>query len=142
MRTLAIRNGDLAIEGGNYAMVDGRSKLFQDLAFAIGEPFGNDRFHPRAGSLLDRYIGGTFDDETSLLIRSEVIRVITQYADAQREVMRRTAADGLRQLFTSAEIVRSIESVSIEQQMDRIKVKVSIRTGSGETVALNAVVRP
>lgn len=142
MKTFAIRDGDLRVEGGNYAMVEGSKKVFQDLSMAVGEPIGNDRFHPNWGTTLDRYIGGVFNAETELLVRTEIFRVVRNYVEAQQAAMTARSMRGQRSPYSSEEVVRGLGGVQIDQRFDRINVKITIQTGGTEPVVLEANVRP
>lgn len=142
MKSFAIREGDLVIEGGQYATIAGSKRVFQDLSLAVSEPLGCDRFHPNWGSMLERYVGTVYDEETELLVRAEIFRIIRQYVDTQQEAMVTRSIRHQKSLFASEEIVQEVSGISVTQEFDRINVKVTIQTGDTQPVVLQATVRP
>jgi len=136
MKTLQIKNGDLVVGRGGHASISGVAKLRQDLAGAVMEPFGTDRFHPRWGSLLERYVGGILDETNKQRVAAEAQRVVSNYIGVQQEQMLAAQTSGRKVTFSSAEVVEAVQSVEVRQTYDRLYVRVIVRTLSGETVPL------
>jgi phage baseplate assembly protein W len=71
--SLAVRGGDLVPEGSSLAIVWGIDKLKQDLQLWVTERYGNDRFHPGLGSILQDYIGSVISPRTQAEIEATEI---------------------------------------------------------------------
>lgn len=136
MKTLAIRNGDLAIGPGGYEMIDGEEKVRQDLGVAAREPLGCDRFHPRWGTVLHSYVGSAFAPETEALVRAEIIRVVQNYVAVQGEQMQRDANYRNRPRYSTSEIIDRIENIDVRQEFDKLHVRVTLRTVAGRSVTV------
>lgn len=136
MKTLALVGGDLALGEGGYRTLTGSARIRQDLALAMAEPYGHDRFHPEYGSVLANYIGQPLDAELELLVRSEVVRVLHQYIGAQRVDIAADALSGSRSRFSYADVVDEISSVDTSVSYDTLKVTVVLRTRTGQTVRI------
>lgn len=139
-KSLKIVNGDLAVgQGRGYAIVDGRSKLMQDLSLWILERIGTDPSYPTYGSRLDGgiidgravegFIGQSISAERVLEIRNEVVGVLTQYQSLQLEKIKRDAIDfNGRQTIAPEEVFYLIENVEARAFGDTVVVRVTIRT--------------
>jgi hypothetical protein len=136
MRGLLIENGDLVVGQGGFVLTNGPAKVRQDLAHAAAEPFGVDRFHPRWGSLLERFVGIPGSVESIALIRSEVNRIVQNYISIQNFNLREDQRLGRPNRYTSSELVSAIESIDVRQKYDRFFVRVGVRTFGGESVVL------
>lgn len=136
MKTLALVGGDLALGEGGYRTLTGPARIRQDLALAMAEPYGHDRFHPEYGSVLSSYIGQPLDAELELLVRSEVVRVLHQYIGAQQADIAADALSGSRSRFSYADVVDEISSVTTDVSYDTLKVTVVLRTRTGQTVRI------
>lgn len=136
MKTLEIRNGDLALGSDGYATVTGSKKVFQDLGILVREPLGADRFHTRWGSILEDYIGQWSNDESKLRVQSEIQRLIQNYIVMQTRQIEADAATNRRPRYSPDEIVVGVESIDIQQLYDRLNVRVVVRTESGESVTV------
>lgn len=134
MKTFAIRNGDLVVGKSGYVTVGGTAKLRQDLSHLVREPYGVDRFHVLWGSLLPTYVGSVIDQFSSSSVSSEVYRLLNNYAAVQRDQLTAEAVNGRRPQFSSGEVIADIVSVDVRQTMDRLYVRASVRTLSGEQV--------
>jgi phage baseplate assembly protein W len=134
MKTLALVGGDLAVGDGGYRTLTGASRLRQDLALALAEPYGHDTYHPEFGSVLYAHIGEPLTPELELLVRSEIVRVIQQYVDAQQAQIAADALSGSRSRFSYQDVVKAVTSINTEIQYDTIKVTIALTTQSGATV--------
>ncbi|MEU9405620.1 hypothetical protein AB0E08_07935 [Streptomyces sp. NPDC048281] len=134
MKQLALVGGDLVLGDGGYRTVTGAARIRQDLALALAEPYGNDSYHPEFGSVLAAHIGEPLTAELELLVRSEVVRVVQQYVDAQQAQIAADALSGSRSRFSHQDVVQSVQSIVTDVQYDTIKVTIAITTQSGATV--------
>lgn len=142
MKTLALANGDLVVDGTGHKTISGSAMIRQDLALHLGESYGGDRFHPEMGSVLVEYIGEPIDDETEMLVRAEVGRVIQQYIGIQqREVLRDHLAVRASR-FDSSDVVVGISSISAKVDYDYVRVSVGLLTQAGETITVNRTIQP
>jgi hypothetical protein len=131
VKTLALANGDLVVGPGGYATVTSAVKIRQDLALAIGEPLGNDRFHTEWGSVLPTYIGQPIDDETDMLVRAEVARVIDQYQSIQQRDIARDARNGASPRYASSDVLAGVQDIVVNVRYDTIQVTASVVTQAG-----------
>ena len=139
---LQIENGDLQIGATGFATVSGAAKVFQDLSIATLEPYGCDRFHPKWGSLLYNHVGDAITPVVSTLVESEVARLINNYVLVQQDAISSRVAQGLASQFSTDEVVSSIESINVTQHQDFLTVAVTVKTVSGQSVALTSQVNP
>ena len=136
MYTLGLVNGDLMVTAGDYLLLTGADKIRQDLSLALNEEFGGDRFHPRWGSIVKRYIGQLLTPQLALLVRAEVIRVVKNYIMVQRaEVLRDTQVD-VQSRFDTSDVVRELVSVNTEMKWDRCNIYIHLRTLNRATVKI------
>ena len=134
MHTLRVQDGDLVLGAGGYALIRGGHKIAQDLRFALTEPFGTDRFHPRWGSILGDYIGLAMDAELPFHVEGEVNRVVGNYMRAQGQEVARDLLDARATRFRDDGVIRTIGQVVTRSRADRLDVSVTIATLAGEQV--------
>lgn len=136
MKTLALVGGDLALGDGGYRTLTGSARIRQDLALAMAEPYGHDPYHPEYGSVLGSYIGQPITPELELLVRSEVVRVLQQYIGAQQAQIAADALSGARARFSYADVVDEITSLTTTVLYDTLRLAVTLRTRTGQTVRI------
>lgn len=136
MKTFLVRNGDLALGDGGFALISGPSKLRQDLALALQEPIGTDRFHRAFGSTLDQYVGQPTNPAIEAFIGAEVERVVINYITTQQALLQRDQLTGRSPRYDSGEVISRLDDVFVEQQFDRYVVTVTVTTMSREQVAV------
>lgn len=140
MKTLALQGGDLAVGPSGHKTITGSAKIRQDLALALGEPYGDDRFHPTWGSTLHHYVGRPIGNDTELLVRSEIARVVQVYIDAQRaEIVDDTAA-GRRSRYTTSDVVARLDDIATQINFDTIRVKLKLITQAQESLTISRTV--
>jgi len=140
MKTLALADGDLVVTPFGHKTISGSFKVRQELVCAFLEPLGNDRFHRDWGSLLPEYIGQQITEEMELLVLSEANRVLQNYITVQqREVLSDYSAQR-RSRFSTADVVRQVNDIRANVNMDSIVVSVALTTQSGESVTLTSEV--
>jgi phage baseplate assembly protein W len=136
MKTLALKNGDLTLAQGGYQLFTGVDRIRQDLTLALLEEYGMDRFHPKWGSIIMRYIGNVISPELQLLVRAEVNRVVQNYiAIGQAEIIRDSAVD-VKNRFTTSDVVRRLVDIKTSTYQDRIDVLLALETLARETVSI------
>lgn len=140
MKTFALADGDLVLSPQGYATVTGSAKISTELGLAMAEPFGDDRFHTSWGSYLPSYVGQPITSTTQLLVEAEVQRVLQAYIAVQRSAISSDNLQSSRTRFTTADVVSAVESVTIQQVLDALYVKVVLQTMSGSTITVNKVV--
>ena len=136
MKQLELRNGDLVVGPGGHGMVRGARRIQQDLGAAVRETIGTDRFHPRWGTILQDYVGGVQSAEATMLIRSEVERVVQNYIVIQTEQITSDIAAGLRPRYSPDEIIADVSRVEVQQRYDQVNIRVTIRTLQGDDVTI------
>lgn len=134
MQTLALVNGDLMPAQGGYLLVTGVDRIRQDLTLALLEEYGSDRFHPKWGSVITRYIGNVITPQLETLVRAEVNRTVQNYIIIQQaEVLRDSQVD-VKGRFKTSDVVRSLLSLSTTVHTDRIDVQLALETLARTTV--------
>lgn len=133
MQTLEIREGDLVLVGGALATVSGPARVAQDLRMALGEPIGNDRFHPGYGSRLGEYVGLPLVEATRYEVEQEVGRVVGNYGAVQRDKIQRDTVAGVRSRYQTADVLTEVSSVEVTGSLDTVSVRIGIRVADGQT---------
>lgn len=137
MKTLALVNGDLVATATGHATVTGTNKIRQDLALALGEPIGTDRFHgQRWGSILMDYIGSAIDPGLESDLSDEVLRVISNYIAIQDQEVYSDMTRGTRTRYATADVVRRVTGIDVTPEMDRIRVLVNLLTQAGVEIQI------
>ena len=140
MKTLALQGGDLVVGPQGHKTITASPKIRQDLALALGEQYGGDRFHPTWGSMLPSYVGRPITADSELLVRSETARVVQVYIDVQRaEIVNDTLA-GKRSRYTTADVVARLDDIHATFSFDSIRVKLLLTTQSQESITLSRTV--
>lgn len=136
MKQLEIRNGDFVLGPGGLGVVRGEAKLRQDLGIIMREALGDDRFHPRWGSVLGDYAGDIGGSESIGRIKGEIHRLIQNYMVVQRQQIEADVGSGRSPRHVPEEIIIGVSGIEIQQRYDRLSVKVSVQTLAGGTLAL------
>lgn len=136
MKGLALSNGDLVVAEGDVMTISGPARIRQDLALALIEPYGHDKYHPTWGSVLSAYVGQPLDAEMEMLVRAEVVRIIQQYVDGQAAEIARDALSGSRSRFDYSDVVGQVVSIDTRPGFDTIKVLVELLTRAGSTIRI------
>jgi hypothetical protein len=136
MFTLAVVDGDLSPQGGQFALVSGPSKVAQDLGLALREPFGCDPFHPLWGSVLPNMIGSPNDTSIPGLVESEIRRVVGNYQIIQQDRVQRDLVRGIPPVYGLGEVVTGTRSVQSRQNMDSIITLTTVSTEDGDVAVV------
>lgn len=140
MKTLALISGDLVVGSTGHQTISGVPKIRQELALALGEEYGADRFHIDLGSILVDFIGQPIDASTEMLIRAEVGRVVQQYiAIQQREVLKDHLAQR-RSRFDASDVVTGITAITATVDFDTVRISADLITQAGVQVQVNRTV--
>jgi len=123
-----LEDGDLSVRSSRAQLVSGQDKLKQDLDCWLKETYGSDRFHPLYGSVLGQYVGGVINDNTAFFLKSEIIRVLTNFQKLQ---LRRVQANPAS--FSSQQLLDEIVSVVTSANYDTINAVISYNTATGTT---------
>lgn len=129
--SLAVRDGDLAREGSNLAVVWGIDKLKQDLQLWVAERYGGDRFHPELGSILQDEIGSIISPRTKAKVEDEVMRVLDNYQRVQMYGFKRNP-----RLYSMSELLEAIDNVAVNISFDTVSVAVSVRSAARTTTRI------
>lgn len=139
MKTFALVQGDLSPAPGGYLMVEGASKIHQDLSLALREWYGTDHIHPRWGSTLQRYIGQPLTEDLKAKISREINRVLQNYLTIQNSRIARDTNTGVISTMSTNDVVRAVNGVNIHQVYDSLLVNISLSTASRQTINVNQV---
>lgn len=141
VKTLALRNGDLIISGAGHQTIEGSPKIRQELAIALSEGYGNDKYHPTWGSILDEFFGRPVNELTQSEIVAEISRVINAYiAIQQQEVLNDHMAQRASR-FNTDDVVTGIVDINANLSYDTIYVTVVLATASGTNITVNRTVQ-
>lgn len=140
MKTLRLRHGDLVPGSGGVETVTGAPMLIQDMRAALGEPMGNDRFHPGWGSVIDEFIGAPLDEATRFDVEQEVNRVVGNYMAVQEDNLRRDAMSDRAPRYSSADVIAQVREVKVEARQDRIGITIVIETMNREEAVIQTEV--
>jgi phage baseplate assembly protein W len=140
MKTFALVQGDLSPSGGGYLLYEGPAKINQDLTLAMKEEYGTDKFHPRWGSVLKKYIGLPLTPEVKAKTLTEVNRVVNNYITIQnaRIVTDNNTSSASR--YSTDDVVQSIINLSAQQVYDSLLVSVTLQTISRQQININQVI--
>ena len=131
MRTFALSNGDLVLNGDRFAMIEGTARVQQQVGLCMREPWRVDRFHPGWGSVLPNWVGSTaITDQIKSDITNEIRRIVSNFVTSTTEQARRRANAGLPATVSASEILTGVTSIQIRQQEDRLYVRVNLSTMS------------
>jgi hypothetical protein len=131
MHTLALSGGDLVATASGHLVIDGAAMVRQNLACALAEPVGTDRFHPGYGSTLSAQVGTPLTVAETATVRAEAVRVVQALIAAQGAAISADAAAGARSRFSASDVIARLVDVVVTPNLDRASVLVKIQTGSG-----------
>lgn len=140
MKTFALSNGDLVLNGSHYLMVSGASRMQQQIGLALMEPTGTDRFHPNWGSILDQMIGTSMTFDIRDRVKSEVYRVIKNLAALQNNYVQRVAAANARPTITPDEMIAGVQGVAVENSGDSVNIKITLISAGREVITVSTSV--
>ena len=130
MKALRLEGGDLVVGAGGFETLSGPTKVAQDLRLALGEPMGNDRFHPGFGSVLDTFIGQTQDDDITFQVEQEVLRVTSNYSLVQEDLIRRAVWSNQPARNTD-EVFGRVSAIKFTSHPAMISAEIMVETVDG-----------
>lgn len=136
VQTLGLVNGDLMLAQGGYQLYTGPQRIKQDLTLALNEEYGSDRFHPRYGSIVMRYIGQVLSPNLQSLVKAEVNRVVQNYIAIQNAEILRDSQVDVANRFSTSDVVRRIVSLVASSNIDTINISLALETLARETVTI------
>jgi len=119
--SLAIQNGDLAVQGSQCRVVSGQAKLQQDLTLWMLERYGSNRMHPTFGSQLQSYIGGIVSPATKANAYNEIVRVLNNYQAMIYQMFKSNPS-----VFSVAELPYSIDSINVAVTYDTVYATIQV----------------
>lgn len=145
--SLQLKNGDLTIGAKGLGTVDNENKIIQDLSNELKTKMGDDPLNPSYGSLIN---GGITPDGfayesligendlalVELRVRSEILRIISNYQERQ---LARARADKMRynkQSLTRGEIVLGLDSIEVKQSLDKLSILIKIISGNNSPLTI------
>jgi len=137
MKTIAVSNGDIQLQGGKIQFATGSNKLAQDIERWLKEPLGTGYTTPNFGSLLQSMIGGTQSSSTVSTVTGEIQRVLQLYQGQQVINLQKSQNAAQLSNWTRSEVIQSIESVNVSLQYTSILANVSLLTIANTTVNIN-----
>ena len=145
MYDMKVANGDLVLEaGGSAATVSGHERIKQDLACWLLEPLGTDPAYGRFGSKIHDFVGTPMWDTTVSDIRTEIARIVNNYAAYQNNEYQKAVASGGRAnvLYTwsLSDLLTGSFSMHTRVQDDKIRITVALQTQGGDTITIDEVI--
>lgn len=142
MKDLQLSGGDLLVGSRGFATVTGAPYLRQRIALALGEPYGDDPYHPQWGSTIPAMIGAPLLAGTPDLVTSEAARVLQQLMDAQQQQTVSAVLSGTRSQLTAADVIASVDSVSAGQSADpeTVQLAIALTTQAGTQIQVSRTV--
>lgn len=137
MKTLALIGGDLVVGAMGHRTISGVPKIRQEMALALGEEYGADRFHPDLGSILIEFIGESVQADTEMLVRAEVGRVISQYIAIQQREVLRDHLECRMSRFDASDVVVGVTAIQARVDFDTVRISANLLTQSGANVTIN-----
>jgi phage baseplate assembly protein W len=137
MKTIAVSNGDIQLNGGKIQFAIGSDKLVQDIQRWLEEPIGTGFTTPNFGSLLPSMIGGNQNSSTVSAVTNEIQRVLQLYQGQQ--IINLQTAQNAAQLsyWNKSEIIQTIQSVNVTVQNTSILASISLLTLANSSVNIN-----
>lgn len=140
MQSLALSGGDLVVGPGGLQLVTGAAKIRQDVALGLGESYGTDPFEPLWGSVLNEYVGLPVTGDTPALVQAEVNRVLQQYISNQQAQLKAASTRNQTTALTTADIIRTVNSVDVTVLFDTIMVVIRLTTMAGQSMTVSRTV--
>lgn len=142
MKDLQLVGGDLLPAGRGFATVTGAAYLRQRVATALGEPYGDDPYHPTWGSTLPSMFGTPQSPDTPTLVSSEVARVLDQLIAAQQQQITQSTLTGSRSQLAAADVIATVDSVNaaVAARPDTIAVQIALTTQAGQQLVISRTV--
>lgn len=140
MKTLALSGGDLVVGPGGLQLLEGASKIRQDIALALGENYGGDPYHPGWGSVLQQYLGEPITADTPMLVQAEVNRILQQYIANQQQILDAASLRNQQHTISTSEIIRTVNSVDVSVSYDTVTVLIDLTTMAGQTMKISRTV--
>lgn len=140
MKTLALSGGDLVLGPGGLQLLEGPSKIRQDIALCLGEEYGLDPYHAGWGSVLKKYVGLPITPDTPVLIQAEVNRVLQQYIQNQQSILNAASLNNQQHTISTNELIRTVNSVDVNVLYDTVTVLINLTTMAGQTMTISRTV--
>ena len=137
MKTLQLRGGDFVVGAGGHQTVRGTAKVALDLRCALGEPLGNDRFHPGYGSTLSDQVGRILDSDVEFEVKQEVMRVVGNYTAIQQDRIQRDALSARKSRYTTDDVVADVDGITVRSAMDSIGISIALTMLDGTAVPIS-----
>lgn len=139
MRDLQISGGDLILQGGELATVNGSGYIRQRIATALAEPFGSDPYETGWGSYLESWLGQPITASTDGLVAAEASRVLSVLIAAQQQMITGWSLTGSRAQLAAADTIAQVLSVSAAVSSgdpSQIVVSMQLITQAGEQLSV------
>lgn len=148
--SLELRNGDLTTAGARLGTVQDHNKLRQDLRCALLERMGTDDMHRLYGSLIDggyqngrwipSLVGTTDWTLAAMRVEGEIRRICAQHQEVQLARAQEDRRIYGESTLNPQELLLEVEDLEMFQSQDAMLVRVTIATGSTQTVILDVPV--
>ena len=139
MYSLAIKNGDLSLEGDLISTVTGTNMVSQELNSWLIEPVNSNVYSPLFGSILDSFIGSIIDDESIKDIETEIYRVLNNYVIIYGNAYKKQMLAGTN-AWNNDDIVKSITNVQVSRDKDIVDISIEARTLGDRNIVIQKVI--
>lgn len=143
MYDLKLVDGDLAVAAdGSVNKITGADRIRQELTCWLLEPIGTDVMYGNFGSHLGEYIGTAITNESMVNVRAEVVRVVNNYIAYQKKQYQqatRLSTSSLINSWSGADLIASVDRISVDAVADSIKVMIKLTTMAGMEISVEEV---
>lgn len=130
--SLAIKHGDLSLNGNSFETVSEEKKLLQDLRCALLTPTKFYENYPQYGSNLETIIGEDNWKKAAAIARAEIQRVCAEYQSRQIARNQSDAAKYGRMTIGINETLLKIRDIEMIQVENKLIIKIKLEVGKGE----------
>jgi len=137
MKTIVVSNGDIQLNSGKIQFATGTNKLVQDITRWLQEPLGTGYTTPGFGSTLYSMVGQALGSGSTAAVQTEILRVLQLYQGQQVASLRSSQSSAQLANWNPQEVIQSIVSVEVQQQLSSIYAFVTLTTLNNSTLSLN-----
>ena len=137
MKTIAVSNGDIQLNGGKIVFAQASQKLVQDLTRWLEEPIGTGYTTPGFGSNLNKLIGQAQDSTAITTVQNEIARVLQLYQGQQILYLQKSQGTAQLANWNKSEIIQTVNSISVTIQGNAIVASVVLTTLNNNPININ-----
>jgi len=137
MKTIAVSNGDIQLNGGKIIFAQASQKLVQDITRWLEEPIGTGYTTPGFGSTLIQLIGQAQDSTAITTVQNEIARVLQLYQGQQILYLQNSQSTAQLAKWNRSEIIQTVNSISATIQGNAIVASIVLTTLNNNPININ-----